>query len=736
MGIVQVFAQNKLHLCKTTPTAMTKEEALKTYFGYDRFRPLQAEIIDTVLDGNDCLVLMPTGGGKSVCYQIPAVLRPGLAVVISPLIALMKDQVESLKSNGIEARYLNSSQSTAEQQQVLNMCVEGKIKLLYVAPERLFGSGTLDFLKNLNISLFAIDESHCISSWGHDFRPEYRNLNILKDHFPDVPFIALTATADRVTRKDILVQLGKPDAQVFISSFDRPNLSLSVMPGQNRIKQIEKFLEKHPNQPGIIYCLSRKATEKVAEKLQDLGYSVNYYHAGCSSEHRSMVQEKFIKDDLQIMVATIAFGMGIDKPNVRWILHYNLPSNVESYYQEIGRAGRDGLNSETILFYSYGDIITREEMISKSEAPNEQKELWRAKLERMQQYAQSDICRRRVLLSYFSETVEQDCGNCDVCRNPRQRFDGTVIAQKALSAIARTKESVALGMLVDILRGSRNQAVLQRQYDQLPTFGVGKELRNEEWMDYILQFLNSGYLDIAYDEGHVFKLNTLSWKVLKGLEKVKLGQFISFQERNAQQAAQVPAEKTKKEIIKDELFEQLRKLRKEIADSEGVPPYIVFNDLTLSEMAQRKPVSEAQFKAVPGVGTAKYDRYGAIFTRTIKAFLSGREDVKPQTVKGLTYEETFDLFEKGLGVEEIASFRKLSPSTIVGHLFKLKSEGRDINLEILISARDKKAIWTAADQLQEGKTEKFKYGELAEYLQNAFTGWQISLALRLRETEE
>ncbi|MCY7352783.1 MAG: ATP-dependent DNA helicase [Cytophagaceae bacterium] len=390
-----------------TPSSavLTKEQVLKQVFGYDHFRPLQAEIIDTVLAARDCLVLMPTGGGKSVCFQIPALVKDGLAVVISPLIALMKDQVEALRANGVAAAFLNSSLGPREQESVLWQAKLGELKLLYVAPERLFSGSTVDFLKRLNISLFAIDESHCISSWGHDFRPEYRQLGKLKQEFPDVPIIALTATADKVTRRDILKQMGVPDAPTFVASFDRPNISLTVLPGQKRLQRMVDFLEKHPKQPGIVYCLSRKTTEEIAGKLQKEGFRAEYYHAGCSPEHRSRVQEAFLKDDIQIIVATIAFGMGIDKSNVRWVIHYNLPSNVESYYQEIGRAGRDGTPADALLFYSFADVAMRQDMIENSELPEEQKVLQRAKLARMKQYAEADHCRRRILLSYFNETV-------------------------------------------------------------------------------------------------------------------------------------------------------------------------------------------------------------------------------------------------------------------------------------------------------------------------------------------
>jgi ATP-dependent DNA helicase RecQ len=719
-----------------TPTAptLTKEHVLKQTFGYDRFRPLQAEIIDTVLAGEDCLVLMPTGGGKSVCFQVPALVKDGLAVVISPLIALMKDQVEALRGSGVRAAFLNSTLTAREQESVLWMAKLGELKLLYVAPERLFSGGTMEFLKKLNVSLFAIDESHCISAWGHDFRPEYRQLSVLKEEFPDVPVIALTATADKVTRKDILKQLGIPDAKVFLASFDRPNLSLTVLPGRKRLQRMEEFLRKHEAQPGIVYCLSRKTTEEVSEKLKDLGFRADHYHAGCSPDHRSRVQEAFLKDDIQIIVATIAFGMGIDKSNVRWILHYNLPSNVESFYQEIGRAGRDGEPADTVLFYSYQDVALRQDMIEKSEVPEEQKDLQRAKLNRMKQYAEADHCRRRVLLSYFNETTDGDCGNCDVCKNPPTCFDGTVLAQKALSGIARTRESVAMGLLIDILRGSRNQNVLRHGFDQLPTFGTGRDLKFEEWADYLSQLLNSGVVDIAYDEGHTFKLNPTSWQVLKEGRKVELVKFIPFEERQAAREAAEPKEKPKKEVIKDAMFERLRTLRKQIADSLGVPPYVVFSDATLSEMAQKRPISEFQLKQISGVGEEKCRRYGEAFINEILGF--ARENTQPgnRVVKGFTYIQTLDLYKTGMGLEDMARERGVQPSTIAAHLIRLKEEGHPVNLWDFLDRGTYAIIVGGAKEI--GIKRGDALAPLFELLEQRHDYASIRLALAIWELEE
>jgi ATP-dependent DNA helicase RecQ len=521
--------------------------------------------------------------------------------------------------------------------------------------------------------------------------------------------IALTATADKVTRRDILAQMGIPEENVFISSFDRPNLSLTVLPGRNRTKIIADFINKRPQQPGIIYCLARNTTESVADSLRKMGIKAKHYHAKMDYEYRKQVQEEFIKDEIQVIVATIAFGMGIDKPNVRWIIHYNLPNNVESFYQEIGRAGRDGLKSDTLLFYSFADVISRQRMLEDSELSPEMRELQEAKLDRMKQYAEAEICRRRILLSYFNETVTQDCGNCDVCRNPPKRFDGTVIAQKALSGIARTGEQVAMGMLIDILRGSLNKSIVGKGYEKLKTFGVGKDIRGEEWADYLIQMLNSGVIDIAHDEKHSFKLNETSWQVLKQNRAVHLVNFVPYEARKARQAEEFVPEKSKKQVLSEKMFDALRQLRKQVADQQDVPAFVVFSDTTLKDMAEKMPATIAQMSRVSGVGDAKLKQYGQIFVNEIVKFIrENTETGKTRVVKGFTYIETLEMFREGLSVVEIAHHKGVTPQTIVGHLVKLAEEGETFEWQRAIPTADYKAIRQAAQKLGINKGDALK----------------------------
>ncbi|MDM8308089.1 DNA helicase RecQ [Phocaeicola barnesiae] len=602
-------------------------KTLKSYFGYDQFRPLQKEIITSILAKKDTLVLMPTGGGKSICYQLPALMMEGTAIVVSPLISLMKDQVESLQANGIIARALNSTNDETTNANVRFECRQGRVRLLYISPERLMSE--LNFLlKDIRISLFAIDEAHCISQWGHDFRPEYTQLKILREQFPQVPIVALTATADKITRQDILKQLDMKDPQIFISSFDRPNLNLEVRRGyqqKDKIRTILNFIRKHPQESGIIYCMSRNTTEKVAEMLSNYGLKVAVYHAGLSTPVREAAQDDFINDRVQIVCATIAFGMGIDKSNVRWVIHYNLPKSIESFYQEIGRAGRDGLPSDTLLFYSFSDII----LLSKFAADSKQQEINLEKLNRMQQYAETDICRRRILLNYFGETMDHDCGNCDVCRNPPERFDGTIIVQKALSAIARTNQQIGTHTLIDILKGSASQEIIEKGYDKVKTYGAGREIPARDWQDYLLQMLNLGYFEIAYNENNHLKITEAGKKVLFGQATAQLV-IIKREEKSAKTkkntqshvAEQVPLfGQTDSENQDDRLFEELRQLRKKLADSQAIPPYIVLTDKTLHLLATLKPTTIEAFGEISGIGEYKKEKYGKDFITVIRHVL-------------------------------------------------------------------------------------------------------------------
>ena len=602
---------------------------LKTYFGYTKFRPQQEEIITNILNRKDTLVLMPTGGGKSLCYQIPALMMKGTAIVVSPLISLMKDQVEALQANGITARALNSMNTDTDNTNVRMECLQGKVKLLYISPERLISEINY-LLRDIEISLFAIDEAHCISQWGHDFRPEYTQLDILRKQFPSVPIVALTATADKITRQDIVKQLKMNEPEIFISSFDRPNLSLDVKKGyqqKEKIRIIKRFIEKHGNESGIIYCMSRKTTEKVAKLLYDEGFDTAVYHAGLSNSEREKAQDDFINDRVQIVCATIAFGMGIDKSNVRWVIHYNLPKSIESFYQEIGRAGRDGMKSDTMLFYSLGDMI----QLTKFAEESNQKEINIEKLNRMQQYAEADICRRRILLSYFGETMEHDCGNCDVCRNPPERFDGTTIIQKALSAIARTNQQIATGTLIEILRGNFTQEITEKEYDKIKTFGVGRDIPSRHWQNYLLQMLNMGYIEIAYNENNHLKITELGAKVLYGklnaeLVVIKEDEFSNKQYKKktiSSSPVQIKKNAYGNHYNEESLFENLRLLRLKLAEQEAIPPYIVMSDSTLQALCDKKPTSLEELNEISGFSEYKKKKYGRDFVNAIKRYING-----------------------------------------------------------------------------------------------------------------
>ena len=607
---------------------MDIKQVLKNYYGYDSFRVNQFEIINTILQKSDCLVLMPTGGGKSICYQIPAICMPGTAVVISPLISLMKDQVEALKSNGIEAAALNSGNDFSADTIVRRKCMDGTLKLLYISPEKLLVEVPF-LLKQMSISLFAVDEAHCISQWGHDFRPEYTQLDVLHKEFPEVPIMALTATADKITRQDIIKQLRLREPQVFISSFDRPNLSLTVKRGystKEKENYILNFIKARPLESGIVYCLSRKATEKVSMFLNSKGIRSTIYHAGLTQQERDKAQVDFQKDDVQVVCATIAFGMGIDKSNVRWVIHYNMPKSIESYYQEIGRAGRDGAPADTVLFYSLADVV----QLSQFAKESGQKDINLDKLKQMQNYAESSVCRRRILLNYFGEQRDHDCNNCDVCDNPPQRFDGTEYIQMALSAVKRTDEQIRTATIVEILKGISSPTVKRKGYDTLKTFGVGKALSTNDWQDYLLQMLQMGFIEIAYDQGNVVKITESGNDVLFGRKRAELCVIdhtikeVSKPRRRLHleiPSITIPGLPQTTGIEDRQLFEALRTLRRQCADEEGFPPYIVFSDKVLHALATIKPVTLDTFGFIPGIGEHKKMKYGKRFIALIQKFV-------------------------------------------------------------------------------------------------------------------
>ena len=607
---------------------MNNFDALRRYFGYNSFRPNQEEIIGQIEAGNDALVLMPTGGGKSICYQIPAIVLPGTAIVISPLISLMKDQVETLRANGIEAEALNSGNDKTTDIVIRRKCMSGQLKLLYISPEKVLSE--IDYLlKYMQISLFAIDEAHCISQWGHDFRPEYTQLGLLREKFPNVPLMALTATADKITRQDIIDQLHLKNAREFISSFDRPNLSLSVKRGYKAAEKMHfilNFIKARPLDAGIIYCLSRKTTEKVASDLRKKGINAAPYHAGLSPIERNLTQEQFKNDQIAVVCATIAFGMGIDKSNVRWVIHYNMPKSIENFYQEIGRAGRDGAPAETILFYSLADIIQLTEFAHQSG----QMDINIDKLQRMREYAESGVCRRRILLNYFGEQTDQDCGNCDICNDPPQRFDGTRYVQMALSAIKRTNETIRISTVIEILKGMRSPSILKNGYDGLKTFGVGREISTNDWQDYLLQMLQMGFFEIAYNDGNRLRITNIGNDVLFGRNTAQLcvinRQVKEETRKNPRLKLEIPTITIPglpltTGIEDPKLFEALRALRMTCANEEGFPPYIIFSDKVLHSLATIKPTTIDQFGNISGIGDHKRQKYGERFVALIKKYV-------------------------------------------------------------------------------------------------------------------
>ena len=702
---------------------LNAKEVLKKYFGYDNFRSPQEEIINAILSKKDVLVLMPTGGGKSICYQIPALIFEGTAIVVSPLISLMKDQVDALKANGISAACLNSSQTFAEQQQILELCYKKEIGLLYVSPEKLLSDFTT-IKQMVNPSMFAIDEAHCISAWGHDFRPEYTQLGLIREKLEHIPFLALTATADKVTRRDIIKQLNLKNPEVFVSSFNRSNLSLTVRTGikpKQKIQEIAAFITEKKDESGIIYCLSRNKCEEVAQALSNLGIEAGFYHAGLKNEERSNVQDKFINDELQVVCATIAFGMGIDKSNVRWVIHYNLPKNMEGYYQEIGRAGRDGLPSATILYYNYADLT----MLNKFASESAQSEINLEKLKRIQHYAEADICRRKILLNYFSENLQENCGNCDVCQNPRKHFDGTTLVQKALSAVIRMAEKEPASMLIDVLRGSRRSEILEAGYDKLKTHGVGSEIGALDWQRYIMQMLNLGILEIAYDENFALKATDYGKEILFGKQKVELTVLQPFTKPTSKEDKKV----AKSTVGYELLFDRLREIRKEFAKEQEVPAYVIFSDATLTEMAKEKPISREEMLQISGVGEFKMEKYGEVFLDTIQNFVNG---TTAKRAKGDTYKETLKLLKEGLNPEEISRARNLSEVTVYSHIANLYLSDQLRSLDTFVSLQEVDKVADAVFKTGESTALK----PLFEFLHEQISYPKIRLALAILQKKK
>jgi ATP-dependent DNA helicase RecQ len=712
----------------TSPVPLSLEQALKHFFGYDSFRPGQREIVEAALQKRDMMIVMPTGGGKSLCFQLPALLKPGLTVVVSPLIALMQDQVEALQDNGIGATFLNSTLSSQETRSRETAILEGKIKLLYVAPERLLGERFLPFLdivaNKLGISAFAIDEAHCVSEWGHDFRPEYRQMQRVRDRYPDIPIMGLTATATERVRQDIIQQLTLRNPYIHVASFNRPNLYYEVRhKTKHSFAEVLQIIQKKGGS-GIIYCLSRKKVDDVAYKLQQSGIQALPYHAGMSDVDRATNQTRFIRDDVQVMVATIAFGMGINKPDVRFVIHYDLPKNLEGYYQESGRAGRDNEPAHCSLFFGYGDVKTIDYIIEQKPDPQEQR-IARQQLRRVINYAESTDCRRTIQLSYFGDSFPGNCGTCDNCCNQKPVEDWTIEAMKFLSCVARCQEKFGMNHIIDVLRGSKSQKVLQYQHHQLSTYGIGKDRSADEWKKLSRSLLNQGFLDEKTDGFPILKLNEKSWEIMKRQRTV---QIAIEPQREVQEKVRYLAEEV------EGLFAILRTLRKQIADEQFVPPYVVFADKSLRDMAEKRPQNLREFEEVYGVGSNKRDKYGKVFLEAIRTFCqeqdlptnAGASDVANHpnlsNVASYSQMQTWELYRQGLTVQGIANARGMSPNTISGHLVELMEMGWELDINLLVDSERQQAIVNAIEVIGDERLRA-----IYEFLQEVYTFEEIKL---------
>jgi len=712
----------------TSPVPPTLEQALKHFFGYDSFRAGQREIVEAALQKRDQMIVMPTGGGKSLCFQLPALLKPGLTVVVSPLIALMQDQVEALVDNGIGATFLNSTLNSQEVRSRETAILEGKIKLLYVAPERLLGERFLPFLDivaaKLGISAFAIDEAHCVSEWGHDFRPEYRQMKRVRDRYPDIPIMALTATATERVRQDIIQQLTLRNPYIHVASFNRPNLYYEVrQKNKHSFAEVLQIIQKKGGS-GIIYCLSRKKVEEVAYKLQQSGIPALPYHAGMNDSDRTTNQTRFIRDDVQVMVATVAFGMGINKPDVRFVIHYDLPKNLEGYYQESGRAGRDNEPSHCTLFFGFGDVKTIEYIIDQKPDEQEQR-IARQQLRRVINYAQSTDCRRTVQLSYFGDSFPGNCGNCDNCCHQKPVEDCTIEAMKFLSCVARCKEKFGMNHIIDVLRGSKNQKVLQYQHHQLSTYGIGKDRSAEDWKNLVRSLLNQGLVDETTDGFPILKLNDKSWEVMKRQRTVEIA---------IQPKREVQATNRSLAVEVESLFAILRTLRKQIADEQCVPPYVIFADKSLRDMAEKRPQSLTEFVEVYGVGSNKRDKYGKVFLEAIRSFCQEKglptgaalsavaQSSNAGNIPSYTQMQTWELHRRGLTVEGIAEIRGMSPNTIVGHLVELIDMDQKVDIHLLVEPERQQPIVQAIEIIGD---ERLK--AIYDFLQEAYSFEEIKL---------